>query len=90
MGGAPPGPGFQTILASLGESTGAPGKEMIGVCLPTRRVGLESRFFFFNLLSIQGPLGSGAPWPGQRWIPPVPGWEESKRQGVGGTGVHFE
>lgn len=81
-GVAPPGPSFQTTLASPGESSGAPGKKMLGVCLPPRRIGLESRFFFFNLLSVQGPLESGAPWPGQSWIPQS--WEESKRQGVGG------
>lgn len=72
---------FPDHSASPGESSGAPGKKMLGVCLPPR-IGLESRFFFFNLLSVQGPLESGAPWPGQSWVPHS--WEESKRQGAGG------
>lgn len=79
---------FQTTPALPGESSGAPGKKMIGACFLPGRIGFVSRFFFFNLFPIQGPLGSGAPWPGRSWIPHRVG----KRAGVGGqeTGVHFE
>lgn len=33
----------------------ARGRKRIGVCLPPKRIGLESRFFFSILLSLQGP-----------------------------------